>query len=502
MSRGFLPGLAALVLFAPGLAACGPKKAPVVVEAPVPPPDPEAWRATQPAPGAEKPWSAPVASRFELKNGIPVYLVEQGDLPLVSVQLVLGVGREANPVGKAGLLSLTASMLDEGTKTRDGATIAADAAKLGAELGIQAGDENVVVSLDALTGPTFAPSLDLLADVVLRPAFDKKVFARVKSDVVAGILAAKSEPNEVARRLFGEQLWGASHPYGLASIGTEKSVESLKVADATRAYADQFHAGNATFVVAGKIDEATLKAELEARFGTWKAGKGTRAAVAPPPPAPNTRIVFQEQPGAVQSVLRVGSLAPARNAPDYWKAQLATTLFGGMFGSRLNMALREEKGWSYGAFAGIGDSRDYGVFQARTSVQADKTAESVQVIFDELNAQAARAPTAAEMKLTADSLVKSLPGNFETSGSTARAFIQVPRFGLPADAWRSYGANVAGVDAAAVADASRALLGSGKLLVVVVGPRTIEVDVEGGGKKTVDVVAGLKALGQEFVEVK
>jgi zinc protease len=431
-----------------------------------------------------------------------VYLVQQGDLPLVSFRLVLNVGREANPAGKAGLVSLTASMLDEGTKTRDGATIAGDAARLGADIGIQAGDENVVVSLDALTGTPLDASLDLLADVVLRPAFDKKVLARVQGDVVSGIQAGKSEPNEVARRLFGAQLWGSEHPYGLPSIGTEASVKSLKQADVTRAYAEQFHAGNATFVVAGQLGEAEVKAALESRFGKWKAAKTGRATVAAPAPPLKTRIVFQEQPGAVQSVIRVGTIGPARNAPDYWKGQVATTLFGGMFGSRLNMSLREEKGWSYGAFAGIGDSRDFGLFQARASVQADKTAESVQVIFDELKAQASREPTAAELKLTADSLVKSLPGNFETNASTAAAFVQVPRFGLPVDAWQSYGAKVSGVDAAAVADASRTLLDAGKMLVVVVGPRSVEVDGEGGAKLTVDVVAGLQALGQEFVEVK
>lgn len=502
MKPNILAGAAALALFMPGLAACAPKKPEPVVVAPPPPPDPEAWRATMPPPAPEKAWSAPVAKRFDLSNGIPVYLVQQGDLPLVSVQLVLGVGREANPAGKAGLLSLTASMLDEGTKTRDGAGIAAEAARLGAELGVSAGDENIVVSLDSLTGSTLAPSFDLMADVVLRPAFDKKVFARVQSDVVAAIQAGKSEPNEVARRVFSEQLFGAGHPYGQTSAGSEKSVGALKLADVTRAYADHFHAGNATFVVAGKVDEATLKAELEARFGKWKAGKTARAPVAAPVAPLKTRIVFQEQPGAVQSVIRVGTLAPARNAPEYWKVQVATNLFGGMFGSRLNMALREEKGWSYGAFAGVGDSRDFGVFQARTSVQADKTAESVQVIFDELKAQSSREPTAAELKVTADSLVKSLPGNFETNSATARAFVQVPRFGLPVDAWQSYGTNVAGVSATMVAEASRAQLDAGKMLVVVVGPRTVEIEGEGGAKTTVDVVAGLKALGQEFVEVK
>jgi predicted Zn-dependent peptidase len=126
----------------------------------------------------------------------------------------------------------------------------------------------------------------------------------------------------------------------------------------------------------------------------------------------------------------------------------------------------------------------------------------VQVIFDELKAQASREPTAAELKVTADSLVKSLPGNFETNSATASAFVQVPRFGLPVDAWRTYGENVNGVTAPMVAETSRAQLDASKMLVVVVGPRTIEVADAAGAKTTVDVVAALKGLGHEFVEVK
>lgn len=497
--------LSLLALTLPSVAACGPKKSAAVdVAATVAPPatDPNAWRATAPAPGLEKPYQAPAATRFTLSNGVPVYLVQQGELPLVSVRLWMGVGREANPIGKAGLVAMTATMLDEGTKTRDSAAIAGDAALLGAELTINAGDESTVVALDALTGSTLGPSLDLMADVVLRPKLDKKDFARVRGDTLAAIQAASAEPNDTARRVFLGQLFGADHPYGTPGVGTTASVTALKLADVKKAYADQWHAGNAAFVVVGKVDEATVKAELEARFGSWKPGKSRRAEVAPPVAPMRLRVVFREQSGSVQSVLRVGTLAPARTHEGYWREQVTVTLFGGMFSSRLNMALREEKGWSYGAYAGIGDSRDHGVFQARTSVQADKTAESLQVILDELAGQANRAPTEAELKLTRDSLTKSLPGNFESNAATAAAFLQVPGFGMPVDAWRSYSAHVTAVDGDMVAAASKARLDATHMLAVVVGPRTIEVDDGKGTKSTVDVVATLKAMGHEFVEVK
>lgn len=486
----------------PTLAACGPKKVePVVSEAPAPV-DPNAWRAQRPAPGPEAAYTAPTAATFNLSNGVPVYLVKQGELPLVSVRLLVTTGRESNPKGKAGLASLTANLLDEGTKTRDSSTIATDASRLGAELSVSAGEETAVVALDALTGAELGPSLDLLADVALNPKFDKTAFARVQSEVLTTIQSAKSEPRDVVSREFLAQYWGADHPYGTPAIGSETSVKAIKLADVTKQYAQTWHAGNASIVVAGNIDQATLQPLLEARFGKWKRGLGSRNQVAAPVALLKTRVVFVEQPGAVQSVIRVGGPGPKRSDPAYWPNEVAATLFGGMFSSRLNMNLREEHGWSYGAYGGLGISRDFGVFAARTSVQADKTAPAVGEILKEMRAQAGRSPTADEMKLTVANLVKSLPGNFANNAATAGTFLQIPAQGLAADAWATYPASINAVTAEAAGAAGKTLLDADKALIVVVGPRTVEVDDGKGGKVNVDVVAELKALGFEYVEAK
>ncbi len=490
------------LLMLAALAACAPKQAPVAAEPPPAPVDPEAWRATRPSAPPPREWKAPAATTFKLQNGIPVYLVKQGDLPLVSVRLLVNAGRDSNPKGKAGLSAITANMLDEGTKTRDGATLAADAARLGAELRVSPAAESTTVSLDALSGENLGPSLDILADVVLRPRFDKKDFARVVDEVTTGIVAARAEPRDVAQRTFLAQLYGADHPYGVPSVGTEASVKALKLSDLTAHYAAQWHAGNAALVVSGNIDEATLKPLLDARFGTWKAGKGGRTAV-PAPVAPvKTRVVFVEQPGSVQSVINAGTLAPSRTSEPYWPAQVAVTLFGGMFSSRLNMNLREEHGWSYGAYAGFADARDSSALIARSSVQADKTAPAVAEVLEEMGAQASRVPSAEEMTLVRDYLVKSLPGNFATNAAAAATYVSVPAFGLPATAWTDYGQSVTSVSADAAATAGKSLLDPAKSLVVVVGPRTAETDDGKGGKANVDVVAELKALGYEFVEVR
>ena len=492
-------------LVSPALAA--PKKgkkaeppAPVVVEPPPPPPDPEAWRATAPAPGAEGKWAPPAAKMFTLANGVPVYLVENPGLPLVSVNVLVTVGREANPAGKAGLAALTANLLDEGTKSRTGAQIAADAAMLGANVSAGQGDEAAWVSVDALTGPTLAPSLDLLADVALNPKFDEGQFKRVKAETLTSIQSQRAEPRDVAARAFAAQLFGTAHPYGTPGIGTEASVGSLASKDVKAFYKTWWHAKNAAIVVAGAVKQADIQPMLEARFGSWKAGKSTRLATPAPSPLAKTRVVFVEQPGAVQSVIRLGTTGVARTSADYPAATMAGTLVAGMFSSRVNMNLREEKGWSYGAFGGFSDARDHGVFAVRTSVQADKTAPAVAAVLDELRAAAGKTPTEAELKMTGDYLLKALPGNFETNAATASSFVGAPVYGLGADPWSTYVADLGAVSADQSALAAKRFFDPSKQLVVVAGPRTIEVEVD-GKKTTVDVAAELKALGFEYVEV-
>lgn len=476
------------------------EKAPPAVEAPpaAPAPDPEAWRATAPAPAPEKPWAPPVAKVLTLSNGIPVYLVERPGLPLVSVRLVVGAGREVNPPGKAGLAAITASLLDEGTTTRSATRIAEEAAGLGAVISTRGGDEGAFLSVDALAGETLGPSLDLFADVALHPAFAKAEFGRVQAETLAGIEEAKGEPRDVARRTVLAQIYGKDHPYGTPSTGTTESVKALKVEDAKKLYTTWYHAGNAAFVVSGAVTEAQVKELLEARFGKWAKGKTTRVT----PPAASapikTRVVFVEQPGAVQSVIRAVTVAMPRTAPEYFPATMAVTLMGGMFSSPLNMNLREEHGWSYGAYAGLTNSRDAGLMNASSSVQADKTAPAVAEIVKVL-AAAKATPTDAELKMGKDYLLKSLPGNYETNELAADSLLEIPLIGLPADAAAAYVKGVTDVSAAQSAASAARLFDPARLLIVVVGPRTIETDDGKGGKTTVDIPKSLKDLGYEYV---
>lgn len=456
-------------------------------------PDPEAWRATPPAPGPERPWQAPEASSFTLKNGVPVVLVDNPSLPLVSVTVVLDVGRDANPKGKAGLHALTANLLDEGTKSRTGAELAAALSALGAELSVAGGGDTSTVSLQALGGEALAPSLDLLAEVLLKPRFEDADFKRVRQQTLDQLTADRADPRTVATRRFAGVLFGAAHPYATAPVGDEASVKALTLADVRAFYKQWWHAGNTRVVVAGDVRAEALRELLEARLGAWAKGQSSRPALPQPPARERTELVFVEQPGAVQSVIVVGRVAMARTEPEFWPANLAGTLVGGMFSSRLNMNLREEKGWSYGAYGGFSEDRAQGVFSARASVQADKTAPAVVEMLKELEA-ARRPPTDAELTLVRDNLSRSLPGLFETNARTAWAYTSALSVGLGVDAWRRYPEELRAPDAAAVGEAATRWLDTQKMVVVVVGPRTVQVQGE-SGPITVDVAAELAALG-------
>lgn len=501
LSTSLLTALTLGLATTPGTAEAKkkPAEAPVVVVAP-PAPDPEAWRATAPIPGAESTWQAPVARQFTLKNGIPVLLVERPGLPLLSVRVVVGAGRETNPKGKAGLSALTADLLDEGTSTRSALQINADATALGADLSTGAGAESAEIALDALTGDTLGPSLDLLADVLLKPKFDGKEFSRVQKETLAQLQSQASDPRDLAARTFMQQIFGKDHPYGAPPIGDTSSVKALKVSDVQAYYKAWYTPGNTTIVVAGAITEAEVKVMLDARLGAWNKPSTKRPPVAAPAVPLKTRIVFVNQPDAVQSVVRVGTPGVSRVAAEYWPANLAGTITAGMFSSRINMNLREEHGWSYGAGGGFTDSRDHGVFAVRTSVQADKTAEAIEQILIELSAAATHAPADADVKMARDSILKALAGNFETNESTAASFEQAPQFGLGADLWQAYVKDASGTLPDGIYAAAKRYFDPMRQVIVIVGPAATKVDGQ-----EIDVLGNIKKLavnqGFELVEL-
>jgi zinc protease len=349
------------VLLSAALAAPSKKSPPEPPPEPAPVVDPEAWRSSIPGPATESTWQPPVPETFQLSNGIPVVLIERHELPLVSVRLMMRAGRETAP-DQPGLPTLTADLLDEGTRERDGARFAEAAGALGANLQSGQGGEYGWVLLDALAGEPLLPSLDLMVEMLREPSFAE--FDRVRQAEIDQLAAASAVPGWHAERIASSELFGKDHPYGVLPSGTAESLSSLKKGHVKKFYKSWWQPANFALVVAGDVSRADLQEALETRLGDWKAKPGKAAEVAPPTPPASTRIVFRDHPGAVQSAIRVVSPGPSRTSDGYMPTLLAATIFGGMFSSPLNMNLREQHGWAYGAYAYLAEAKDYGRFTA------------------------------------------------------------------------------------------------------------------------------------------
>jgi zinc protease len=434
----------------------------------------------------------------QLSNKIALFYTENDTLPLVSIRLHMEIGREANPAGKGGLASLMADLLDEGTKSYDALGLAGAIQGLGAQLGVSASGEGIDITLDALTSE-LGPGLDLLAEVVLAPSF--KDFNRIKAQTLADLAAQASSPQARLREVALAQIFGPQHPYGVPVQGTAASVGALKKGDVKKLYKSWWHAGNASFVVAGAVEKEAILKELEARFGVWERLSNSPPTIAPPSPLIKTRVVFVEFPGSVQSVIGIYTPGLARNSPDWYPAIVSSTMIGGMFSSPLNMVLREEKGWSYGAYGSFTESRDYGLLAFRTSVQADKTAPAVTEMLNVLGNAATTSPSAELVQMAKDYLADSLPGSFETNSAIAASLAAIPTYTLNNDVWSAYERDISNVSVARVATQLNRYFRSERQLVVVVGPSTVKGKDASGVDLDVNVREELKGLGFEYVEV-
>ena len=332
----------------------------------------------------------PTLQRATLSNGIAVVLAARHAVPVVNVELMFRGGYASDPAAaKPGRASFTMAMLDEGTATLDSIAIARRLEQLGAELGAGASLDGSTAYLSALKDQ-LQPSLALLAEVVQQPAFRAADIERVRQQWLAGIAQEKAQPTGLALRIMPPLLYGAGHAYAIpfSGTGSEAAVQALSAAD-LRAYHDAVvRPDNAQILIAGDTTLAEILPQLEAAFGHWQAPATSRLQVSVPEvvAAPRVRVLLMDRPGAPQSLILAGLLAPPTASPDYLAIRAMNEVFGGSFTSRLNMNLREDKHWAYGAGTLLRDAQGQRPFLAYAPVQTDKTAESVAEILRESQA--------------------------------------------------------------------------------------------------------------------
>ena len=447
-------------------------------------------RSRLPTSGPEAPFHFPAVARHSLANGLQVWTVEHRDVPVLSFQLLLSSGAADDPAEHHGLAAITADMLDEGCGPRSALDIEDALARIGAQFDTEVGSDAAVLTL--LTVSRFRDeALALLSDIAARPRFDAEDFSRVKQLRLTRLQQLRDLASASADRLLARLLY-ADHPYGHMPLGTAASLKTLTVEDAATYHAATWRPDRLTLVAVGDDTHEGLLAAAERAFGRWTAAGDAQPAI-PQPITPRAdavaRVALIDRPGAAQSEVRVGQVAVPRLTPDYHQLLVLNGVLGGQFVSRLNLNLREDKGYTYGARSGFEFRRLPGPFLVQAAVQTTATAPAVREILAELEAiRGPRPATVDEITMAHAALTRGYPRNFETAGQVGRGLSQMALYDLPADTFERFVPAIRAVDSDQVTRAAQERLSPSTMVVAVVGDRA-RIEPE------------LKALGLGEVEI-
>jgi len=438
----------------------------------------EPWRKNAPQPGALPQMSLPVPAALKLSNGLSVLLIEQHKLPVISAHLVVLTGSDANPLKKPGLASFTAAMLTEGTNHRSALQIADDAAQIGASIGSLSTTDFSSASIRVLK-QNIEPALDLLSDIGLNPKFDPAEIERIRKQRQTDILQIKDQPVRLAFGALLKAVYGPDHPYGYREIGTAESNGAITRDDMLNFWKQGYVPGNSALVLAGDITADEAHRLAERYFGSWKGGGASKLVPPPVETKTNKTVYIVDKPAAPQTYVIAGGLGVPRSSPDYVPIEVMNKALGGLVSSRINMNLREEHGYTYGAFSVFFYRRGPGIFGAGGAIRTDATAPAVGEILKELERIHTAPLTAAELKLAKDAFSLSLAGIFETSERTAGTTGTLFTYDLPLDYYRQLPGKINAVNSADVQRVATQYIHADSSIVIAVGDRAkIEAELK------------------------
>jgi len=430
-------------------------------------------RSRLPVPGADRPFRFPRIARRMLPNGLELRAVTHRAVPVAAVVLLVPGGSSVDPADMHGLVSITAGLLDEGSRGQSALDVADRVARIGGELDLDVGVDAVVVGMTTLDR-FLDTGLALVHEVVTEPNLANDDFNRIRNLRLERLSQLKDHAGAMADRAFARVLYGA-HPYGHLSLGSEPSLNTMTVDHARVLHGAMFTPSGSTLIVVGDRPEEELLDAAAAVFDSWRASASPitinrESALAPPPAAPEVTLGVLSRPGAAQSELRIGHACAPRSTPDYHVLLLLNTILGGDFVSRLNLNLREQKGFTYGVRTGFNLRRGIGPFVMQTSVGTDVTAPAIHEAWREIRDIAASRPaTADEVALAFASVSKGYPRGFETAGQVARSVAQLALHGLPDSYFEQFVPRLSQVTAEDVAAAARRYLDPAKMTTLIVG---------------------------------
>ncbi|HEX8290025.1 MAG TPA: pitrilysin family protein [Pyrinomonadaceae bacterium] len=426
-----------------------------------------------PKPGPNPNFSLPAIEKQKLSNGLEVWVVRQTELPIVSMNMVFKNGGTFEPAEKSGVASMTANLLTNGTKTRSALDISNQLQAIGASVNAGSGWDAATVSMQTLT-KNMDQALDIYSDVIVNPVFPEKELENVRRRAVVGFAQRKSNPNAISGLVYDRILYGSNHPYGRQLSGTENTIKALTRADLVSYYEGNYRPNNAVLIVVGDVETKTLMPKLEKAFGDWKAGTVASGTLPSVPQLSKTAIYLVDRPGAAQSVVAIGHVGVDRSSPDYFPLQVMNSILGGQFTSRINLNLREDKGYTYGARSNFSMRRGAGPFTASSDVQTAVTKEAVAEFMKELTGIRGAVPvTQQELEYSKQSLIRRYPSGFETVGQISGQLSNLVTYGLPDTYFNDYISKINAVTLADVNRVANKYLTPDKMAIVVVGDRKV-----------------------------
>jgi predicted Zn-dependent peptidase len=413
-------------------------------------------RTTLPTPVASAPFRFPAIHRRVLANGLEIRAIAHRNVPVVCAVLLVRGGTAADPVERFGLAAFTADLLDEGSAGRTALEISDALARCGADLDVDVGPDAVVLALTTLT-KFMAPAVGLLAEMTMAPNLADADIERVRKLRLERLRQLRDHAPAVAERALMRLLY-RDHPYGHLGLGTEASVEATTAGELRAFHGAAFVPEGAMLVIVGDADVGLLEDVAADAFGAWKAPAAGPAidregGLRPPPLVPERRLAIVARQGAAQSELRIGHVCASRDTPDYHALVLLNMILGGQFVSRVNLKLRQEKGYTYGVRTGFDLRRGLGPFALQTSVQTDVTVDAIREALRELDdIRGLRPATSDELALARASVTRGYPRGFETAQQVARSVGQLALHNLPDSYFEQF---VPRIDAVTLDDVTR-----------------------------------------------
>jgi zinc protease len=415
----------------------------------------------------------PQVQEFVLSNGLKVMLAQRSSVPVVNINLLMDAGYAADQGGKAGTARLAMNMLREGTKTRNSIQISDELLNLGVSLGTFSSLDNSNISMNALKS-NFDKSLDLFADILLNPVFPEKDLDRLKKEQILAIKQEQSQPVGMALRILPKLIYGEGHAYGnpFSGSGTEESVASINRSDMVKFHQVWLAPNTSTLLVVGDITVDELKRKLESKLAGWKQKQVPAKNIGNVSAPDKKKIFIIDKPDALQSIVLAAQLAPTGQSNDWVTMDMMNRIVGGEFTSRINMNLREDKHWSYGAGSFLIDAKGQSMFVGYAPVQTDKSAESATELKKELEQYISSKPaTQEEFDKVQANAVMQLPGGWETNSAVIAALEEQVKYNRGKDYWPNYANKIRTLTLKDIQAAAGKVIKPGEMTWLIVGDR-------------------------------